>query len=164
MVCKWKKATPHNLLIWVDIVSCSSNHEPRFLAIVTGQTSVDRTLLQFWMMITFASCCLVPIIKNSVPSLMGFRIPKHRIPEITQAKFSQIPGSTGKNLPDSGIRIPLHMWRMFYSSNAAVYFSLRRNVFDWPRYFVQFTWVNEEHLRSVSHRTVQRNEPVDGEF
>ena len=28
-------------------MSCSSNHEPRFLATVTGQTSVDPTLMQF---------------------------------------------------------------------------------------------------------------------
>ena len=34
----------------------------RFLATVTGQTSVDPTLMQ--LMLTFASCCLVPIIKK----------------------------------------------------------------------------------------------------
>ena len=47
-------------------MSCSSNQEPRFLATVTGQTSVDSTLMQ--LMLTFASCCLVPTIKNSVLS------------------------------------------------------------------------------------------------
>ena len=45
-------------------MSCSSNHDPRVLATVTGQTSVDPTLMQ--LMLTFASCCLVSIIKNSV--------------------------------------------------------------------------------------------------
>ena len=52
------------VLKWVDIVSCSSNHDPSVLATVTGQTSVDPTLMQ--LMLIFDSCCLVSIIKNSV--------------------------------------------------------------------------------------------------
>ena len=51
---------------------CSSNHEPRFLATVTGQISVDPTLMQ--LMLTLASYCLVPIIKNSVLSSFNIRL------------------------------------------------------------------------------------------
>ena len=56
------------------MVSCSSNHEPtcRFIATVTGQTSVDPTLMQ--LMLNFASCCRVPKIKNSVLSSFNIRL------------------------------------------------------------------------------------------
>ena len=37
-----------------------------------------------------------------------FRIPKPRIPRISQAKLSLVSDSTSKAFPDSGIRIPLH--------------------------------------------------------
>ena len=51
---------------------CLSNHEPRFLSAVIGQTSVDPTLMQ--LMLTLASCRLVPIIKHSFYHSFNIRL------------------------------------------------------------------------------------------
>ena len=54
------------LFIWVSILSCPSNQQPRFLTLLVGAMLLSPTCME--SMLTLASCCLVPMILNSVLS------------------------------------------------------------------------------------------------
>ena len=53
--------------------TCSLNQNPRFFTDVTGTILVSPT--QRLSMFTFANCCLVPVMMNSV--LLSFKVAEH---------------------------------------------------------------------------------------
>ena len=61
MLYKWKNVVLQKLYIWVSILSCPSNQQPRL-----GRCLLSPTCME--CMLTLASCCLVPMILNSVLS------------------------------------------------------------------------------------------------
>ena len=65
MLYKWKNVVLQKLLIWVSILSCPSNQQPRFLTLLFGAMLLSPTCME--SMLTLASC-LVPMILNSVLS------------------------------------------------------------------------------------------------
>ena len=66
MLYKWKNVVLQKLYIWVSILSCPSNQRPRFLTLLVGAMLLSPTCMEY--MLTLASCCLVPMILNSVLS------------------------------------------------------------------------------------------------
>ena len=66
MLYKWKNVVLQKLFIWVSILSCPSNQQPRFLTLLVGAMLLSPTCME--SMLTLASCCLVPMILNSVLS------------------------------------------------------------------------------------------------
>ena len=84
MLYKWKKADLHRRLMWLFSLSWLSSQHPRFLTSEDEETSTVPTLIE--SMLTFASCCLVPITKNSVLSSFIF---KRFIFETTTTKSSE---------------------------------------------------------------------------
>ena len=66
MLYKWKSAVLQMLFIWVSILSCPSNQQPGFLTLLVGVMLLSLTCME--SMLTLASCCLVPMIMNSVLS------------------------------------------------------------------------------------------------
>ena len=66
MLYKWKSAVLRMLFIWVSILSCPSNQQPRFLTLLAGVMLLSPTCME--SMLTLASCCLFPMIMNSVLS------------------------------------------------------------------------------------------------
>ena len=71
MLYKWKKADLHRRLMWLFSLSWLSSQHPRFLTSEDEETSTLPTLIE--SMLTFSSCCLVPITKNSVLSSFIFK-------------------------------------------------------------------------------------------
>ena len=66
MLYKWKNVVLQKLFIWVSILSCPSNQQPRFLTLLAGVMLLSPTCME--SMLTLASCCLFPMIMNSVLS------------------------------------------------------------------------------------------------
>ena len=66
MLYKWKNVVLQKLFIWVSILSCPSNQQPRFLTLLVGAMLLSPTCME--SMLTLAICCLVPMILNSVLS------------------------------------------------------------------------------------------------
>ena len=64
MLYKGKNAVLPMLFIWVSNLSCPSNQQPRFLTLLVGAMLLSPTCME--SMLTLASCCLVPMIMNSV--------------------------------------------------------------------------------------------------
>ena len=64
MLYRWKEAVLHSLFIWVTLVMFSSNQDPIFFINVT--MAILASPRQRLAMFTFVSCCLVPIMMNSV--------------------------------------------------------------------------------------------------
>ena len=66
------KATPYNLVIWVDIKSCSSNMMS--LGFQLPLQDIHRSTQPQYSMLTFANCYLVPRTKNFVLSSCNIRL------------------------------------------------------------------------------------------
>ena len=66
MLYKWKNVVLQKLFIWVSILSCPSNQQPRFLTLLVGAMLLSPTCME--SMLTLVICCLVPMILNSVLS------------------------------------------------------------------------------------------------
>ena len=68
MLYKWKNAVLRMLFIWVSILSCPSNQQPRFLTLLVGAMLLSPTCME--SMLTLA-ICLVPMILNPVLSSLS---------------------------------------------------------------------------------------------
>ena len=66
MLYKRENVVLQKLFIWVYILSCPSNQQPRFLTLLVGAMLLSPTCME--SMLTLASCCLIPMILNSVLS------------------------------------------------------------------------------------------------
>ena len=72
MLNRWKNAALQHLLMCISILNCVSNQEPRFF------TTLDGLMISSPMhnesTLTFASCCLIPIMINSVLLSFSFNL------------------------------------------------------------------------------------------